>query len=224
MSALHLAAIFDLDGTLVDSYDAHFEAWRLISARHGVAVTVDDYYSHFGRRNEDLLRECWLRAGRGQLTPDEIAALDHEKEAAYREIVAVRFPIMDGARELVASLRAAGFRTAVGSSGPPLNVQRAIDGLELVGAFDAVVTGRDVKRSKPDPECFLLAASKVGVDPARCVVFEDAPAGITAAKAAGMKCIAITSKGHTPERQRDADLIVPTVRDVTVAAVRALLH
>ena len=65
------AAIFDLDGTLVDSYDAHFEAWRLISARHGVAVTVDDYYSHFGRRNEDLLRECWLRAGRGQLTPDE---------------------------------------------------------------------------------------------------------------------------------------------------------
>jgi beta-phosphoglucomutase-like phosphatase (HAD superfamily) len=101
------AAIFDLDGTLVDSYDAHFEAWRLISARHGVAVTVDDYYSHFGRRNEDLLRECWLRAGRGQLTPDEISALDHEKEAAYREIVAVRFPIMDGARELVASLRAA---------------------------------------------------------------------------------------------------------------------
>ena len=90
--------------------------------------------------------------------------------------------------------------------------------------LDAVVTGRDVKRSKPDPECFLLAASKVGVDPARCVVFEDAPAGITAAKAAGMKCIAITSKGHTPERQRDADLIVPTVRDVTVAAVRALLH
>ncbi len=218
------AAIFDLDGTLVDSYDAHFEAWSLISARHGVAVTVDDYYSHFGRRNEDLLRECWLRAGRGQLTPDEIAALDHEKEAAYREIVAVRFPIMDGARELVASLRAAGFRTAVGSSGPPLNVQRAIDGLELVAAFDAVVTGRDVQRSKPDPECFLLAASRVGVDPARCVVFEDAPAGIAAAKAAGMKCIAITSKGHTPERQRDADLIVPTVRDVTVAAVRALLH
>jgi HAD superfamily hydrolase (TIGR01509 family) len=170
------------------------------------------------------VHECWLRAGRGQLTPDEIAALDHEKEAAYREIVAVRFPIMDGARELVASLRAAGFRTAVGSSGPPLNVQRAIDGLELVAAFDAVVTGRDVKRSKPDPECFLLAASKVGVDPSRCVVFEDAPAGITAAKAAGMKCIAITSKGHTTERQRDADLIVPTVRDVTVAAVRALLH
>ena len=224
MSALTFAAIFDLDGTLVDSYDAHFEAWRLISARHGVAVTVDDYYAHFGRRNEDLLRECWRRAGKGDLAHDEIMALDHEKEASYREIVAARYPIMEGARELVASLRAAGFRTAVGSSGPPLNVQRAIDGLELVGAFDAVVTGRDVKRSKPDPECFLLAASKVGVEPSRCVVFEDAPAGITAAKAAGMKCVAITSKGHTPERQRDADLIVPTVRDVTVAAVRALLH
>jgi beta-phosphoglucomutase len=221
MHAAH-AAIFDLDGTLVDSYDAHFEAWRLISARHGVAVTVDDYYSHFGRRNEDLLRSCWLRAGRGELTHDQIVALDDEKEAEYRAIVAARFPIMEGARELVASLRADGFRTAVGSSGPPLNVQRAIQGLELVAAFDAVVTGRDVKRSKPDPECFLLAAERLSIPPSRCVVFEDAPAGITAAKAAGMRCIAITSKGHTPERQSEADLIVPSVRDVTVAAVRAL--
>lgn len=224
------AAIFDLDGTLVDSYDAHYEAWRSISATHGVAVTVDDYYSHFGRRNEDLLRECWLRAGKGELTHDEIAALDHEKEAAYRAIVASRFPIMDGARELVASLRASGFRTAVGSSGPPANVALAIEGLALGGlspggaGFDAVVTGRDVKRSKPDPECFLLAAERLSVPPERCVVFEDAPAGITAAKAAGMRCIAITSKGHTVERQREADIVFPTVKTVTVAAVRALLQ
>jgi len=222
-AAIH-AVIFDLDGTLVDSYDAHYEAWRAISATHGVAVTVDDYYSHFGRRNEDLLRECWMRAGKGVLTADEIHALDHEKEAAYRALVAHRFPIMDGARELVASLRADGFRTAVGSSGPPANVALAIQGLALENAFDAVVTGRDVKRSKPDPECFLLAAERLSVPPERCVVFEDAPAGIAAAKAAGMRCIAITSKGHTVERQREADLVFPTVKTVTVAAVRALLQ
>jgi beta-phosphoglucomutase len=222
-AAIH-AVIFDLDGTLVDSYDAHYEAWRAISATHGVAVTVDDYYSHFGRRNEDLLRECWMRAGKGELTADEIHALDHEKEAAYRALVAHRFPIMDGARELVASLRADGFRTAVGSSGPPANVALAIQGLALENAFDAVVTGRDVKRSKPDPECFLLAAERLSVPPERCVVFEDAPAGIAAAKAAGMRCIAITSKGHTVERQREADLVFPTVKTVTVAAVRALLQ
>jgi beta-phosphoglucomutase len=221
-AAIH-AAIFDLDGTLIDSYDAHYEAWRSISATHGVAVTVDDYYSHFGRRNEDLLRECWLRAGKGELTHDQIAALDHEKEAAYRSIVAGRLPVMDGARELVASLRADGFRTAVGSSGPPANVALAIEGLALANAFDAVVTGRDVKRSKPDPECFLLAAERLSVPPERCVVFEDAPAGIAAAKAAGMRCIAITSKGHTTERQREADIVFPTVKTVTVAAVRALL-
>ena len=222
-AAIH-AVIFDLDGTLVDSYDAHYEAWRAISATHGVAVTVDDYYSHFGRRNEDLLRECWMRAGKGELTADEIHALDHEKEAAYRALVAHRFPIMDGARELVASLRADGFRTAVGSSGPPANVALAIQGLALENAFDAVVTGRDVRRSKPDPECFLLAAERISVPPERCVVFEDAPAGIAAAKAAGMRCIAITSKGHTVERQREADLVFPTVKTVTVAAVRALLQ
>jgi beta-phosphoglucomutase len=221
-AAIH-AAIFDLDGTLIDSYDAHYEAWRSISATHGVAVTVDDYYSHFGRRNEDLLRECWLRAGKGELTHDQIAALDHEKEAAYRSIVAGRLPVMDGARELVASLRADGFRTAVGSSGPPANVALAIEGLALENAFDAVVTGRDVKRSKPDPECFLLAAERLAVPPSRCVVFEDAPAGIAAAKAAGMRCIAITSKGHTVERQHEADIVFPSVKTVTVTAVRALL-
>jgi beta-phosphoglucomutase len=221
-AAIH-AAIFDLDGTLIDSYDAHYEAWRSISATHGVAVTVDDYYSHFGRRNEDLLRECWLRAGKGELTHDQIAALDHEKEAAYRSIVAGRLPVMDGARELVASLRADGFRTAVGSSGPPANVALAIEGLALENAFDAVVTGRDVKRSKPDPECFLLAAERLAVPPERCVVFEDAPAGIAAAKAAGMRCIAITSKGHTVERQHEADIVFPSVKTVTVTAVRALL-
>ena len=221
-AAIH-AAIFDLDGTLIDSYDAHYEAWRSISATHGVAVTVDDYYRHFGRRNEDLLRECWLRAGKGELTHDQIAALDHEKEAAYRSIVAGRLPVMDGARELVASLRADGFRTAVGSSGPPANVALAIEGLALENAFDAVVTGRDVKRSKPDPECFLLAAERLAVPPSRCVVFEDAPAGIAAAKAAGMRCIAITSKGHTIERQHEADIVFPSVKTVTVTAVRALL-
>jgi beta-phosphoglucomutase len=217
------AAIFDLDGTLVDSYDAHYEAWRLISARHGVEVTIDEYYSHFGRRNEDLLRECWLRAGRGELTLDEIKELDHEKEAQYRALVTHRFPAMEGARDVVYALRAAGFRTAVGSSGPPENVARAIEGLELEGAFDAIVTGRDVVRCKPDPECFLLAAARVGVEPARCVVFEDAPAGIIAAKSAGMHCVAITSKGHTPHLQRDADLILPNVRAITVAAITQLL-
>ena len=222
-AAIH-AAIFDLDGTLIDSYDAHYEAWRSISATHGVAVTIDDYYSHFGRRNEDLLRECWLRAGKGELTHGQIVALDHEKEAAYRSIVAGRLPVMDGARELVASLRADGFRTAVGSSGPPANVALAIEGLALENAFDAVVTGRDVKRSKPDPECFLLAAERLAVPPSRCVVFEDAPAGIAAAKAAGMRCIAITSKGHTIERQGEADLVFPNVKTVSIAAVRALLQ
>ena len=223
MSQSLCAAIFDLDGTLVDSYDAHYEAWRLISARHGVEVTIDEYYSHFGRRNEDLLRECWLRAGRGELTLDEIKELDHEKEAQYRALVTHRFPVMEGAREIVYALRSAGFRTAVGSSGPPENVARAIEGLELEGAFDAIVTGRDVVRCKPDPECFLLAAARIGVEPARCVVFEDAPAGIIAAKSAGMHCVAITSKGHTPHLQRDADLILPNVRAITVAAITQLL-
>ncbi len=218
------AAIFDLDGTLVDSYDAHFIAWRSVSASHAVEITEDDYYRHFGRRNEDLLRECWLRAGKGSLSAAQVQELDHEKEAAYRAQVAAQFPIMPGARALIHSLRDAGWRLAVGSSGPPLNVQLALDGLGLHNCFDALVTGSDVARSKPDPECFLLAASRLGVHPTQCVVLEDAPAGIAAAKAAGMACAAITSKGHTRERQSQADLVVDQLASWTPAVLASLIH
>ncbi|MSR42014.1 MAG: HAD family phosphatase [Phycisphaerales bacterium] len=218
------AAIFDLDGTLVDSYDAHYLAWREVSASHAVEISVDDYYRHFGRRNEDLLRECWLRAGKGSLSDAQVHALDHEKEAAYRAQVATQFPVMTGASELVRSLRDAGWRLAVGSSGPPLNVQLALDGLGLADCFEVLVTGSDVKRSKPDPECFLLAAERLGVAPKHCVVLEDAPAGIAAAKSAGMACAAITSKGHSPERQAHADLVVDRLDAWTPAVLAELIR
>lgn len=217
------AAIFDLDGTLVDSYDAHFVAWRAVSASHGVEISEADYYRHFGRRNEDLLRECWTRAARGTLDDAQVHALDHEKEAAYRAQVATRFPVMAGATDLVRALREAGWLLAVGSSGPPANVQLALEGLGLTDCFHAIVTGKDVRRSKPDPECFLLAAERLGVVPSQCVVLEDAPAGIAAAKAAGMACAAITSKGHSAELQSQADLIVDDLAQWTPSVLAALV-
>jgi len=219
-----LAAIFDLDGTLVDSFDAHSIAWSRMSAGHGVPITAEQFARHFGRRNEQMLREIWLEAGRGHLDDEAIARLDHEKEALYRALVADRFPAMEGGLELLRALRQAGWRLAVGSSAPPENVELAIDGLGADGLFDAVVTGRDVRLGKPEPECFLLAAERLGVAASRCVVVEDAPAGITAALRAGMRCAAITSKGHRPERQGDAHLLVNSLRELSPERLAALLH
>jgi len=217
------AAIFDLDGTLVDSFEAHSIAWRRMGDLHGVPITAEQFERHFGRRNEQMLREIWLEAGRDELSDADVAGLDHEKEAIYRELVADEFPVMDGGLELLHALRSAGWKLAVGSSAPPENVEVAIDGIGARGLFDATVSGRDVRLGKPEPECFLLAAERLGVAPSRCVVLEDAPAGITAALRAGMRCVAITSKGHRPERQRDAHLLVRSLRELTPASLAALL-
>jgi HAD superfamily hydrolase (TIGR01509 family) len=210
-------ALFDLDGTLVDSFDAHLAAWQRMSAAHGVPITLAHFERHFGRRNDAMLREIWAEAGRGPLDDDAVDRLGHEKEAIYRALVEADFPLMDGGRELLVALAADDWLLAVGSSAPIENVDLAVDGLRARPLFQAIVTGDDVTRGKPHPECFLLAAERLGLPPDRCVVVEDAPAGIAAAKAAGMLCVAITSKGHRIETQRDADLVVASLRELDPA-------
>lgn len=215
MNARRRAAIFDLDGTLVDSYDAHLVAWQRMSESHGVHITREHFHRHFGRRNDAMLREIWAEAERGPLSDEDVARLGNEKEAQYRALVQSAFPVMDGAVELVGTLADAGWLLAVGSSAPIENVELALRGLRAGERFSAIVTGDDVTRGKPDPQCFLIAAQRLGVPPRDCVVIEDAPAGIAAALAANMRCVAITSKGHRAESQRDAHRVVSSLRELT---------
>ncbi len=214
-----LAVIFDMDGVLVDSYRAHLESWRMMAREYGVEMTDRQFAVTFGRTSRDIIAHFW---GDG-LAEDRIAEMDGRKETLYRRIIAADFPEMDGARDLVATLHADGFRLAVGSSGPPENVRVAIDGLGLPECFDAAVTGMDVTRGKPDPQVFLLAAGKLGIDPSCCAVVEDAPAGIEAARRAGMVAIAIT--GTAPrEKLADADLIVDSLAELSPAAIADLIQ
>ncbi|MGC1274973.1 MAG: HAD family phosphatase, partial [Planctomycetaceae bacterium] len=177
-----LAVIFDVDGVLIDSYAPHYQSWREIAAGFDVDYTEAQFATGFGRTSREIVAEQWNRP---DLTPEQIRAIDDAKETAYRRLVADDFPAMAGAGDLVAALHAAGFRIAVGSSGPPENVDLAIEKLGLSPYLGGKVTGRDVTRGKPDPQIFLRAAEKLGVPPARCAVVEDAPAGVAAAKAAG---------------------------------------
>src|SRR5690606_24181756 len=114
-------------------------------------------------------------------------------------------------------LHADGFRIAVGSSGPPENVDLAIEKLGIGPFLSAKVTGLDVTRGKPDPQVFLIAAQKLGVPPERCVVVEDAPAGVAAAKAAGMACVGFPSTGRTRDDVADADLIIASLNELSPA-------
>ncbi len=204
--------IFDMDGVLIDSYHAHFESWRRVAEEEGVRYTEKEFAWSFGRTSREIIRGTW---GRPEYTDADITRIDSRKEALFRDIIARDFPTMDGARELIEALRAAGFRVAIGSSGPPENVALALGRLGR-HLFDGVVNGMDVQRGKPDPQVFLLAAERAGVEPHRSLVVEDARPGIEAASRAGMASVALVSTGRTDEDFRPVhpDLVVHSLREL----------
>ncbi len=214
------AAIFDMDGVLVDSYQAHFESWLAMAAPEGLHFTEAEFAPTFGRTSREIIATFW---GDGRFTDEEIAALDDRKEAAFREVLQARFPAMAGARELLDELCREGFVLAVGSSGPPENIEMVLQKLGAGSLFGAIVTGMDVTRGKPDPQVFQIAAERLGVLPQRCVVIEDAPAGVTAANAAGMASVGFASTGRTRESLADAELVVGSLGELSAGRLRELI-
>lgn len=214
------AVIFDMDGVLVDSYYAHYQSWREVAEEEGLSFSMETFDRTFGRTSREIIREVWQDRAVDDAT---VAMLDRRKEEAYRRIITQNFPAMPGVEEMLDRLSAAGFKLAIGSSGPAENVELVLNRLERCRIFGAVVSGRDVERGKPDPQVFLLAAHRLGVSPARCVVVEDAPLGIEAARRASMKAIGLTSTGRTRQQLAFADAIVGSLGEITPEFVVALL-
>jgi beta-phosphoglucomutase len=217
-----LAVIFDIDGVLVDSYAAHFASWRALAAEAGFpSVSEARFAATFGRTSREIIAELWPEE---RLTELRIAELDDRKEAIYRRALQQRFPAMQGAVELIQELDAAGFALAAGSSGPPANVELALDQLGQRQRFRAVVTGRDVQRGKPDPQVFQLCAQRLDASCRQCAVIEDAPAGIDAANAAGMLSIGLVSTGHAREELAAAAHVVQRLSDLSSSKLRQWLQ
>lgn len=218
-----LAIIWDVDGTLVDTAEQHFRAWAKLAAEIGQPFTRADFAATFGMRNPEILRKLFF--------PDaddaRCAELGARKEDLYRASVRDEgTQLLPGVASLLAAFAAAGWPQAVGSSAPPGNLDLLLGLTDTRRYFAAVVSGDDVRRGKPDPEVFLTAAAKLGAAPNRCVVFEDAVAGVEAAKAGGMACVAVTFVGHHPAeklRAAGADLVVASLEAVTVEHVAALV-
>jgi len=210
-----------MDGVLVDSGAPHHESWQLLARQQGLNVSREEFAATFGRTSRDIVR---LIFGADR-TPDEVAALDAEKERLYRELIRGRVPAMPGAVVAVRGLQAAGFALAVASSGPPENVALVVNELGLADAFAVVVNGFDITHGKPAPDCFLLAAERLGVAPAACVVVEDAPVGVRAGVAAGMRVIGLAADAA---RRRElaaagAARVMATLAELTPACVGAVL-
>jgi beta-phosphoglucomutase family hydrolase len=186
------AVLWDMDGTLVDSADYHWQAWRDTMAREGHPITRDQFMASFGQRNDSILSQ-WLGS---QATPELIERVGDAKEAIYRQLVRQQgIEPLPGVSEWVRRLHQQGWRQAIASAAPRKNIETILEALHTADCFDAIVSAEDVHRGKPDPEVFLVAASKLDVPPSQCIVVEDALHGIEAAHAAGIKCIGVTRSG-----------------------------
>lgn len=212
------AVIWDMDGVLADTAPHHLLAWQETFAKRGINFTEADFKRGFGIRNDAIIKNTLGE----QLTPDEIETIARGKEATFRRIIGKDVKPLPGALELLQALYDQGIRMAIASSTTIKNIRLIIGSLGIKKYFKAVVTGHDVTEGKPSPLVFLLAAKRLGAEPKNCIVFEDAVAGVKAAKSAGMYCVAVANT-HPREKLKEADLIVETLEMVTVKDLEKLL-
>ncbi len=201
-----LAALFDMDGVLVPNAPYHLQAWYQFAANHGVVLTEAGYMAHMnGHVAKDSLEFLFERP----LSADELATYTEEKEAVYRDLYRTVLATTRGLIPFLDELKAHGVRLAVGTSAPVSNIGFTLDGLGIRSYFDVVVDASMIQRGKPDPEIYLKAAEWVSVPPNRCLVFEDAVAGIEAGIRAGMKVVALATT-HTSDElaHTGANLII----------------
>ena len=216
---LDYGVIFDMDGVLVDSYQAHYQSWRHTAAIYGLDLAEPDFAKTFGRTSRGIIHQLWP----DRFSDSEIARFDTLKEKDYRDIIQKDFPEMSGAGDLLTRLHAAGLRLAIGSSGPAENIAAVQACLPNGQLFQATVNGSEVKHGKPDPEVFQIAARKLNLPPHRCAVIEDAPVGLQAARRAGAVPIALTGTAPRSVLTPLADLVVDSLADLTPEKIIALI-
>lgn len=188
-----------MDGVLVDNTAVHVEAFGIFCRRYGATDWEEKLTEAYGMGNEDILR---LILPAELIREKGLHALVEEKEAIYRSLYAPTIRPLAGLRELLTALSARRIPCAVGSSGPRANVDFVLDACAIRPFFAAVVDGDCVARCKPDPEIYLTAAARLGLDPAECLVFEDAPAGIESARRAGVGKVVALSTSLPADRLR----------------------
>lgn len=210
-----------MDGVLVNNMAVHFRAFAAMAERYHLRAEEGVDFSHLnGRGNDDIITALFpaeLVAQKG------VQALADEKEALYREIYAPEIAPTAGLVRLLGELTGAGLRCAVGSSGPRENVDFVLRECHIEPYFEVRISGDMVTRCKPDPEIFLTAAHRLGLEPSECLVFEDAISGVRAAKAAGMKVIALTTT-HTREQllREGAEIVAEDFTTISMEDIHSL--
>ena len=211
------AVLWDMDGTLIDSEEFHWISWRDATAKEGLAITRDQFLSSFGQRNDSIVPR-WLGAAS---TPQWVERISNAKEELYRDLIRKHgMSPLPGVSDWVRRLHEEGWLQAIASAAPRPNIEVVVESLKAAHYFQAIVSAEDVQKGKPDPEVYLLAASRVGASPDRSIVVEDAAAGVEAARSAGMRSIGVSRNGkHLP-----ADVVVQSLDLLDTDAFQILLQ
>lgn len=202
------AAIFDLDGVVVDTVPLHFSAWKRMFSEYGVNFTFEDYK----KKVDGIPRVDGARAILKGLSEEGIKKASNRKQKYFlQNIQKIQIPVHKTTLKLIKELRSKGIRIAIISSSK--NCSLILNKTGLYPLIDVKVDGNDIIKGKPDPQIFLLACEKLGMEPGECIVFEDALLGVTAAKRARMKCVGI-DRHNDPDRLRNADIIVKDLGEI----------
>ncbi len=210
------AVLWDMDGTLINSGELHWIAWRTTMGNEGIALTRDQFLDTFGQRNDTILAK-WLGPA---VTPETIQRIGNAKEELYRTLVRHNGVLPEpGVATWLHRLHTQGWKQAIASAAPRANIDAILGALKAAHIFQGIVSAEDVHQGKPDPEVYLVAASRLGVPPQRCIVVEDAAAGIEGAQHAGMHSIGVDHNGKALK----ADVVVSSLDQLTADAFEQLL-
>lgn len=213
------AVIFDMDGVIVHTNPHHAEAFAAFFRKHRVGFSEDDFAEHmYGKHNSYIMSHFFGRKIEGE----ELRALEDEKEALFRELYKNKVEAISGFEGFLGQLKTAGFRTGVATSAPRANLDLIAGKLALAGQMGSLLASEDVFRHKPDPEVYLKSARLLGVEPVRCVVFEDSFSGVTAARSAGASVVGVLSS-HEISELPPCDHYIRDYREIDAETIRELI-
>ena len=201
--------LWDMDGVIADSYSFHFAAWQETFAKRGIKFTKEAFTKLFGTRNDFIIGSIIGR----EFPEGDVKTMVQEKEENFRRKAIGNIKPFPGAVRLLHAIKKGNFKLGLVSSAPKENINLVLSELNLERVFDCIVFGQEVSESKPSPQIYLLAAEKLEVPPNDCVVIEDSPLGVKAAKTGGMKCLAIANT-HPQQKLEEADKVVDSLENV----------
>ncbi|MBD3197763.1 MAG: beta-phosphoglucomutase family hydrolase [Candidatus Lokiarchaeota archaeon] len=214
----YYCVIFDFDGVIADTGPIHYRSWKKLAEELNVEYDTEFFEETFGQQTVPIVKKMVSE----EITNEKAQKLGKKKEQYYRDMLGDDIQPLPGVKVLIKALHKLHFKLAIGSSAPRKNIDLLLKSLDLNNFFDIIIAAEDIKNGKPAPDVFLTIAKDLKLNQKNCLVIEDAPVGIKAAKIADMKTIALTTT-HEEEKLKDADMVLKDLSEIDYNEIIKLL-